>query len=467
MNDYQVKLRKIPKWFSSSLLLFFFFAQIVLILIFINNGLIPIIILFLIFFLFVYTAFSVERMYYLFTFYVAIAPASLYISYFPGFPISFSGKIAIPLFALVLFYWLIYLLRNSEVLDFKSLDWAVLIYFIFVILSAVRGFLYGFKLSYFMWDLITHMWYLCYFIFHYSPLRLDIKKFFDMILFFTIIVSLEFIYGFSQTSGFIFLKRIVARNIHLALFAIPYISATLIYGANRSRKVFFASILPIILLAVLFSQQRSLWLSVILTILILSIIFIYSRRNWIRNHLKTFFKFFIIGVLVIFIIFFIIQTQTKNKLLLTIIIRLFVFLNPSLLKIDISWLVREHEIAMALKDLGNQFLFGSGFGASIVSADRHFVLTAPDNAYIYLLWKMGIVGLLSFIVIQFLFIKRCFLILRKTLNPDEKIFALTGLLNTFGLIIVGFANSCITQYEYLVIWMAIIAAIEVVSRQYG
>jgi preprotein translocase subunit Sss1 len=468
MNKYyfhhQLNTLTIPDWTNRLFLLLFFFIQIILIFIFAEKGLSLIIILFLAFILFFYTAFSVERMFYLFTFYIAIAPDTLYLKYFPGFPISYTFKFAIPLFALVLFYWIIYLFKAKEQTNFKSLDYAILAYLVFVILSAVRGFFYGFKLLYFVWDLLSHLWYLGYFIFRYSPLRLNIKKFYDVILFFVFIISLEFIYGFTHTEGFIVFRRVVAKNIHLALFGISYIGATIIYGTTRSRKIVFAMILPIIIFAVLTCQQRSLWLSTILSILILACIFIYSRRHWITKNLKQLLKIMLIGILVISVIFFIVQNQTK--LFLTIITRILIFINPSLLKYDLSWLIREREIATVLQDFGNQLLFGRGFGASIVSPDRHFILSAPDNAYVYLFWKMGITGLLSFIIIQYLFIRKCFLILHRTERPDEKIFALTGLLNTFGLIIVGFANTCIAQYEYLIIWTAIMAAIATVAHQY-
>jgi O-antigen ligase len=131
-----------------------------------------------------------------------------------------------------------------------------------------------------------------------------------------------------------------------------------------------------------------------------------------------------------------------------------------------SWLIREREISLALRDVIGQIIFGQGLGATIISPDRRFVLITPDNAYVYILWKMGVVGLISFLVMQFLFIKRCIFVLRRALVESDKIIALTGLLNIIGLLIVGFANACISQYEYLVIWTAIMGAVETTARKY-
>jgi len=461
---HQTKLLTIPRWLDPVFLLLFLLCQIALILLFADRGLVVTVSLLIISILFLYTAFSVERIFYLFTFYVAVAPDPHYLHYFPGFPISYTLQLAIPLFALVLLYWLTYLLKANEQTTFDSLDYALLAYLVFVILAAARGFFYGYKPLYFVWDLMSHLWYLSYFVFRYSPLRLNIKKFYDFVLLLVVVISLEFIYGFTQTEGFIIFRRIVGKNIHLALFGISYVGATIIYGTTRGRKILFAMILPPIILAVLTSQQRSLWLGVVVVILILVCMYLYSRRQSIIENATKILKIATAIAATTFAISLLVQKQTM--VFLTIIARTLIFLDPSLLKYDISWLIREREIAIALNNLGNQFLFGTGFGAWIVSPDRHFILSAPDNAYIYLFWKMGITGLLCFALIQYLFVRKCFVVLNRSKNSDERVFALTALLNTAGLIIVGFANTCITQYEYLIIWTAIIATITIIARQY-
>jgi hypothetical protein len=460
----QTKPPAIPRSLSPILLIFFFLFQITIILVFAEKGLAFVLSVILISALFLYSVFSVEKIFYIFAFYVAVAPDAHYLHYFPGFPISYTLQLAIPLFALVLLYWLTYLLKAKEQISFDSLDYTILAYLVFVVIAAVRGFFYGYKTLYFVWDLMSHLWYLSYFIFRYSPLKVNIKRFYDFVLLLVVIVSLEFIYGFTQTEGFIIFRRIVGKNIHLALFGISYIGATIIHGSTRGRKILFAFILPAIILAVFTSQQRSLWLGAIVVMLILVCMYLYSRRQSIIKNARKFLKIAAAVAAATIAVALLIQKQTM--ILLTVIARALIFVDPSLLKYDISWLIREREIATAMHDLGNRFLFGTGFGASIVSPDRRFILSAPDNAYFYLLWKMGITGLLCFIIIQYLFFKKCFIVLNRSKDTDERVFALTALLNTVGLMIVGLANTCITQYEYLIIWTAIIASIAIIARQY-
>jgi len=64
------------------------------------------------------------------------------------------------------------------------------------------------------------------------------------------------------------------------------------------------------------------------------------------------------------------------------------------------------------------------------------------------------------------FFRRCYLILSKTKIPDEKIFILAAILNTIGIAIISFSNSAFSQYEYQIIWVAVIAAIETIAIKY-
>ncbi len=413
--------------------------------------------------LFIMTFLSVERMYFLFAFYVVIAPAPVYIDYFPGIPVYYALRFVIPMFSLLILYWIFYLLGNKEESRCELLDYAILFYLFLTAFAALLGFVRGNSFAYVVNDLVPHLFYLGYFIFLYSPLRLHPERFFHIILIFSIAVSIEFLYGFSQTEGLIFFRRIVARGIHLAPFAIAYIGATFIYGKQKNRKLLFALLLPIVLFAVFVSQQRSLWVSTITVIIILLVMFLYSKRQIILRYIK---RIFVISTITVITALTAISVFIASSLRLFVLSRLLVFLNPRLFSYDISWWTRKTEIALALKDFPRQFLFGSGFGATIVSPIRHFVLFAPDNAYAYLLWKMGIIGLLSFVAIQYLFVNKCFVILRRAQEPSDRILALTGLLNMLGLMIIGFANACISQYELLIIWTAIIAAIEITARKY-
>jgi len=111
-------------------------------------------------------------------------------------------------------------------------------------------------------------------------------------------------------------------------------------------------------------------------------------------------------------------------------------------------------------------LAGAGLGSTTISRHRYILQITLDNSYIYLLWKMGIVGLVSFLSIYYIVIRRCRLILKSSAVVRERIFAATMLINTIGLLIVGMTNVCIAHYRFIFVWLAAIAGIEAIARKY-
>ncbi len=440
----------------------FFILQIIIIFFFAHDKIMPLIVFFMAGALLFLTFLSVERTYYLFACYIALAPSQTYLDYFPGIPIYYAIRFSLALFILLLLYWAIYLSQNNETFKLNALDYAIIAYLCICVLSTINGYYHGFSSDYIIGDLLHHLFYVVYFIFRFSPLKKNILRTYDIFFVLSILVGIEFLYGFSQTHGLIFIRRVVSRNIHLMPFAISFICSTFLYGASKKRTLIFLILLPLTLFSVFISQQRSLWLTTILTLLFFSIIYLYNKRSTIRIHFK---RIAFTGFGVLIAVGAILQfLKTPVKLLIGS--RLLVFLNPRIIGFDISWLTRKSEIALALKDFSHQFLIGAGFGDTIVSTSRHFILFSPDNAYAYLLWKLGLLGLVTFLIIQVLFIKNCFNILRRSSEKNEKVFALTAFINTMNLLIIGFANASVSQYEFLLLWVGVMAAIAITSHKY-
>ena len=143
-----------------------------------------------------------------------------------------------------------------------------------------------------------------------------------------------------------------------------------------------------------------------------------------------------------------------------------IFLNPDLLSRDTSWAIRWGEIAKVLKDIGYSWLFGKGFGASQITRYRYVVQMTVDNSYVYLIWKTGVVGLFGLLYMYFVFFKHGLKTLAKSLLPNERIFIITALVNTAGLIIVALTNASIAHYRFIFIWAALFACTEIIYRKY-
>lgn len=413
-----------------------------------------------------YTAFSIEKIFLVLALYISALPMLEYLSNFPGMPIGFTWYIAYPLFGMLVIYWIIYLCKNTEVIQFNQMDIAILMFFSATLLALISGLLRSYNPKTLLYNFMPVSFFLGYFIFIYSPLKHKIKWFYTILLISSIVVSFQFISAVMQYKTLIILFRIVSEHIHIAQFAIPFSLLTLIYSPSKRKKIIFSLFLVLNVLAVFFSQQRALYISTGLSILFLTSIFFYTRRAWIKNNYAKF--FFISSSLLASLTFvlLVMQVITKGKFLITLYSRLFVFLDLNRISSDSSWMVRWQEIKAVLSDFQHYWLFGKGLGVSQVTRFRYVTQITVDNSYIYLIWKTGFLGLLSFLYIYFTFFKHGLAALTKSLTTDERIFVLTALINAAGLMIVAQTNACIATYRFIFVWAALFACTEIIYRKY-
>jgi len=413
-----------------------------------------------------FTAFSVERIFILLAFYVSSFEVRGYLGYFPGISIWYSWLISYPLFGLLILYWVVYLSRADERFAFNRMDKAVALYLVVMFFGALNGFFRGYDRTLLLYDFMAVPFFIGYFIFLYSPMRQKIGVFCDFLLFFAVFVSLQFIYAVTRFQAGFFLTRIVSEHIHIAQFAVPYILATLVYSTSRSRKIISVCLLPFIILGVILCQQRSLYASVGLTIIFFLVLFIYTRREFIRTHRNLFFRYTITALILISTGFAAIQAATNGKFLTTISSRIFIFLNIGELSKDISWQIRWTEIDDVLQNIDKFWLFGQGFGASFVTRCRYMVALTVDQSYVYLIWKTGIIGLLSFLYMYFVFFKRGIGSLLKKISNQDRIFILAALLNMAGMMLVALANVSIPHYRLMFVWAGLFGLTEAIARKY-
>lgn len=416
--------------------------------------------------LLLFTAFSIEKLFILLAFYVSSFEVRGYLVYFPGISVWYSWLIAYPLFGLLLLYWIIYLSRADERFLFNRMDKAVIVYLFIMFMAALHGFLRGHDRMLLLYDFMAIPYFIGYFVFLYSPMKKKIGVFCDFLLFFAVFVSLQFIYAVTKFRAGFFLTRIVSEHIHIAQFAVPYIMASLVYSTSRSRKIVLACLLPVIILGVILCQQRSLYASTGLTIILLLGLLIYRKRNFIRNHIAAVLRYTLAAVIFIGIGIAIAQSATGGKFITTISSRIFIFLNLGELTRDISWQIRWAEIDDALRDIDKHWLFGQGFGASFITRYRYMVAITVDQSYVYLIWKTGVVGLLSFLYMYFLFFRRGIGALFKKISNQDKIFILAAMLNAAGMMLVAMANVSIPKYRLLFVWAGLFGLTEAIARKY-
>lgn len=409
---------------------------------------------------------SITRLYFLLALYISIFAIQGYLVYFPGFTLSYTILISLPLFMLLLTYWLIYLTREKELFTLNQMDIAIVFFLGVALIATANGLLRNYNKSLVLSDAVPLVFTLGYFVFLYSPLRRKIESFYLLLFIASIFVSLHFIYAAASFRILFFLQRIVSRHIHLTQFAIPLAMTILIYSPSRKRKIVCSFALPLFLVAVILSQQRALYGSVGLTVLFLIGLFIYTRRAWIGGNRGMFIMYAAFTCILITALLLAVQILSKGRFLPTLFFRLSIFLNPNLLSRDISWAIRWGEINNAMKSLGQEWILGVGLGASRVTRYRFVTQATLDNSYAFLLWKTGIIGLVAFLYMYAVFFIRGLKTLKKNISTDHRIIVTTALVNAAGLMIVAMTNSSIAHYRFIFVWMSLVACTEVITRHY-
>lgn len=453
--------------YKKSVLSFAVLCQIYIVLFFLKYGIMPILIIAVSFVILLLTAFSVKRSYYIFAIYFSIFPASHYVANFPMMPFGFILYIGYALFLVIIMYWIIDLINNSRTLSFKAIDIVLLIFLSSMIISTVYGILKGNNTKYLLYDFMTLSLYITFFIFMHSTLRYKPKFFLNFIVICSLIIGIQFLNSLLSFGGIVVLTRIVSGHIHLSQLALAYIGATIIYSSNRRMKIILSLSLPLILFSVLISQQRALWGSTLVVTLILIALFIWQHRDWIRNHQLRIFFILLATTLFVLIAFFVINNLTGGRLHATLISRGFILFNPEFLKFDESARIRFFEVYDAIRDTSNEFIIGKGLGIGSVTRWRLVQHGSIDNSYAYLYWKMGLIGLFSFLSFYILYIVRSLKVLRKSISSDDRIYVISVLLNFIALFIIGFTNVCLVRYRFILLWAASIAIVETIVRKYA
>jgi len=89
-----------------------------------------------------------------------------------------------------------------------------------------------------------------------------------------------------------------------------------------------------------------------------------------------------------------------------------------------------------------------------------------DNSYITLLWKSGIVGLVLFLLLYAIALRRTLALTRHP-HPDVQILAMGVAGALSAVLVLSLASSLMTHYRFNVIWGIFFGAVAVAERVYG
>lgn len=414
---------------------------------------------------FLFSVFSVERLLYLTIFYTSVLPAHYYGITF--MPVNVSFNITSLLFLVALFFGIIHILsEQNNKSQFKPIDYVLAMFLLMTVLSAFHGFLKGNNSYFLRIEFQFVIMYIAYFLFLFCVRTVKgIKYFYFVILLVSIIASFEFIFQSFIVNGFSF-QRISTQQIHLAQIIIPLLVGFILYTKSWKYKMLCFGLLMPILFMTLISLTRALWVGVFVAIIFM--IFQYRQKG--QSKIESFFKMLMsivsIGLIVV-VLMFAMKGSRGSQVDASMGARVQTF---GEMGSDLSLLIRYFEITNILDKTSENPIIGLGLGATILqniaSLGRFGEANYVDNAFIWIYWKMGLVGVFLYLMFLFLFFKRSLGSLKKLQDNDiRKLYLNSIVAGITGLCLISLTNSSLINYRFNIIWAIMFASAEIINRQ--
>lgn len=393
--------------------------------------------------------------------YTCIFPVASWGERYDFFRHYVSYKLILFLLFILVLHWGYTRLRDKNLsIKLYNLDVALLVFMGLAFFGTIRGIRQGFNSDFIFIETITIGMMGIYFLYvNHDIERKDISNLWIFFLVLTIVISIQYILVFmSEFSIFATgLQRITTQQPHLALIALPFIFSTILLSQNRSHKLLAVIGLIPILLMIVISQQRGLWVGTLFSFLVFVTFATLRSKVTLRKVLLLLMLFVTLtGSTVI-----ILQRRTQQQSTEALSKRVETFTE---LQTDQSLIIRFFEIKKAMDQVGPFSLVGRGIGAQITRVAKLMYSHIVDNAYIYLYWKLGWTGLLTFLIVYFIFFRHCLKIIFHSENRFDQIIALSALSGMSGLCVVALTNVSLVLYRFNLVWALVLASVELIHR---
>ncbi|MFA5032715.1 MAG: O-antigen ligase family protein [bacterium] len=331
-------------------------------------------------------------------------------------------------------------------------------------------------------DLFMYLFYSLFFFVIRSDLSEKwIKRFIYAIIGITFIITLEYVWMYIGSGG---KQRCVSDQQHFLNIGIPLIVSWLLYEKNKLTKLFLSLLLIPMGFAVIITLTRMLWVIIPGSVLLLYFL------HLLREGLST--KKFLYGCTVIGVILCFTVLPVKDMLTGKISLPHMVKERSATLKhlaIDPSFLGRLELASYVFPRIKKNPIIGTGLGDTVFyklitagaaviysssGKNTPFVTRIPksrtvvawlDVSYLNVLWKMGIIGLLAFLGLYVVFVKRCWFVFKNSKYGFEKWSSLGILTGIIGLLFTGVLSAILVGYRFNFAWAALMGIIELQAQR--
>lgn len=415
----------------------------------------------MILFLFI-TSFDPGKIFFVLVTLVLVIPAGNYVirPFFWGY----SLKILYMIIALIGFLCLLEIFTHRR--EYKIPRFYPIMFFslIWVTFAALVGFFTNHNIKNIQEDYLVFMLYgLLFFI---PTLINDQKKFNNILKIFvigTLIIAVEYIVIFifhTMRGEFV---RINPNQGQIFLFSIP-LCIGIICGTNISRlkKYFITAVIAIALVAVSITLTRGLWIALMITGI--TMLLLYYRKI----NKKVLFGS--IGVILLgsFILLVYVRIRTGIDIWTLLFSRLSTIFELSQVS---SIQLRLSQVQLVLQQIISNPLLGHGLGKQIFSSyiGAATRVTWIDNSYLSLLWKLGLIGTIPFVLLFLYALKTSIKTFREARSSIIKVFNGAFIAFIIGFLFLGIMSPLMVKYSLNIIWITLIALLDVsrhISNEY-
>jgi len=210
------------------------------------------------------------------------------------------------------------------------------------------------------------------------------------------------------------------------------------------------------------SKNTCTWVSIIIAILLAAILSLFANIKIQRRGLSFALTGFAVGLILWLSLGFIGGISKKRVESVETRVE-----SLTSLQGDHSLLMRANSYWQVVQKIRERPWLGHGLGDSATYRffGQYATQTNVDSTYLTILWKMGIVGLIPFLVLYFLFLRRAFFIYRWEQNVFFKIFSIGILSAMTAFLILGTISPILITSRFNFLFAILFAVTEIVSRR--
>jgi hypothetical protein len=274
----------------------------------------------------------------------------------------------------------------------------------------------------------------------------------------TAFVSLTYLWIFVAGGGHV---RAASDQQHLLNVAIPVLSAVIILTDSIRNKLGAAALMLPMIPAVYVTQTRALWLYVPFSIVLLAVM-LAAHRHIRARGLLVFTAF--VGAAALVVLSYTMLTRGVGAGHQALAERAGSLKN---LSADLSLASRVDLGFQAFARFARSPILGQGLGDYL----HYRIMPIPDRifsldfSYMWVLWKLGIAGLVPLLGFYFLFLKRTWFVYRQTTDLFQRAAAAGVLVGFVALLMLGFESGILIVYRFNLVWAILMGSMESWTRQ--